>query len=77
VRDIDIGKTQTAITFTTDYRGYRCGNFSTRFGIVQIDRLRCREAFVGLSVLGAQGAPVTRVRVSKRMIEQAKTPRRS
>jgi hypothetical protein len=77
VRVIDVDKAQAAISFTTDYHGYRGDNFLTWFHIVQIDRLRCHEAFVGVSVLGAQGAPMTRVRVSNRMIEQAKPPLRS
>lgn len=77
VRDINIGKAQAAISFTTDYHGYRGGDYPTKFDNVQIDRLRCREALVGLSMLGAQAAPLTRVRVSNSVIEQAKTPLRS
>lgn len=77
VRDIDIGKAQAAISFTTDYHGYRGGNFPTRFDNVQIANLRCGEAVVGLSMLGAEAAPLQRVRVTNSVIEQAKTPLRS
>jgi polygalacturonase len=77
VRDIDIGRAQAAISFTTDYHGYRGGDYPTKFDNVQIDRLRCREAVVGLSMLGAEAAPLMRVRVSNSVIDQAKTPLRS
>jgi polygalacturonase len=77
VRDVDIGKAQAAISFTTDYHGYRGGNFPTRFDNVQIANLRCGEAVVGLSMLGAEAAPLQRLRITDSVINRAKTPLRS
>ena len=77
IRDIAIGSAQAAISFTTDYHGYRGGNFPTRFDNVQIENLSCGEAIVGLSFVGAANAPLGRVRVSNTVIGKAKTPLRS
>ncbi len=77
VRDIDINRAQAAISFTTDYHGYRGGNHPTQFDNVQISRLRCAEATVGLSMLGASGAPLKRIQIVDSVIVSAKTPLRS
>ena len=77
IRDIAIGSAQAAISFTTDYHGYRGGNYPTRFDNVQIENLACGEAIVGLSLIGAQNAPLGRIRVANTTIGTAKTPLRS
>jgi polygalacturonase len=77
IRDIAISSAQAAISFTTDYHGYRGGNFPTRFDNIRIERLTCNEAIVALSFVGAGNAPLGRIRVADSVIERAKTPLRS
>jgi polygalacturonase len=77
IRDITIGSAQAAISFTTDYHGYRGGNYPTKFDNVQIERLRCDDAIVALSFVGAANAPLGRIRVSDCTIAKAQTPFRS
>jgi hypothetical protein len=77
IRDIAVASAQAAISFTTDYHGYRGGNFPTRFDNVRIERLACDEAIVGLSFVGAANAPLGRIDVANIVIAKAKTPLRS
>jgi polygalacturonase len=77
IRDITIGSAQAAISFTTDYHGYRGGNFPTKFDNVTIENLACAEATVGLSFVGAINAPLGRIRVANSVIGKAKTQLRS
>jgi polygalacturonase len=77
IRDIRIGSAQAAISFTTDYHGYRGGNYPTRFDNVQITRLRCDGAIVALSFVGAANAPLGRIKLAECTIGKAKTPIRS
>ena len=77
IRDIAIGSAQAAISFTTDYHGYRGGNFPTKFDNVQIERLVCGEARVGLSFVGAEDAPLGQIVVRDTVIARANTPLRS
>lgn len=77
IRDIAIGSAQAAISFTTDYHGYRGGNFPTKFDNVHIENLACGIATVGLSFIGSANAPLGRICVANTVIGRAKTPLRT
>ncbi len=77
IRNIAIGSAQAAISFTTDYHGYRGGNYPTKFDNVQIENLACGDAIVALSFIGAANAPLGRIRVANTVVGKAKTPLRS
>lgn len=77
IRNIAIDSAQAAISFTTDYHGYRGGNNPTKFDNVTIENLACGEAIVGLSFIGAINAPLGRIIVRNTVIGKAKTPLRS
>lgn len=76
-RDLDIGSAQSVVNFTTDYHGYRGGQFDTRMEDVHIERVRCREAIVGLSLVGGDAAPLRNVKLRDVVIDRARTPLRT
>ncbi len=76
IRDITIGTAQSALIFTTRYHGYRGGHFPPRFEQITIENIRVGEAIVGMSLIGAQQAPLDRVSVRNLVIDKAKTPMR-
>jgi polygalacturonase len=76
IRDIDIGKAQGALIFTTDYHGYRGGQHPQYFSDINVENVRCGEAIVGMSLIGTEKAPLERVSVRNLTIAKAKTPMR-
>lgn len=76
-RDLDIGSAQSVVNFTTDYHGYRGGQFDTRMEDIHIERVRCREAIVGLSLVGGDAAPLRNVHLRDVVIDRARTPMRT
>jgi polygalacturonase len=76
VRDLTIGKAQSVINVTTDYHGYRGGNFPNEMAGITASNITCREAIVGLSLTGAEGAPMRDVQLRNITIDNAKTPMR-
>jgi polygalacturonase len=77
IRDIAIAKAQSVIIFTTDYHGHRGGDFPPRFTDISIANVACGEAIVGLSIVGAERAPIGRVAVRNIVIGTALTPLRA
>jgi polygalacturonase len=77
IRDVTIGSAQSAVIFTTDYHGYRGGNAPTRFSDIAIADVRCGDAIVGLSMVGAAAAPLERIRLSNVAIASARVPLRA
>jgi polygalacturonase len=75
-RDVEIGRAQCPLIVTTDYHGYRGGAFPTRMTDLSVTDVRCADAIVGLSLVGAQGAPLRSLRLRNIEIGQAKTPMR-
>jgi hypothetical protein len=65
------------IAFTTDYHGYRGGQHPTVMRGIHIADVRCREAIVGLSLVGADGAPLQNVTLRRIAIGRARTPLRA
>lgn len=76
IRDIDAGRVENLLIFTNDYHSYRGGNYPTRFENVEVRNVRCREAGVGLSIVGHVRAPVRNVKVTNLEIDEARTPLR-
>lgn len=76
-RGLDIDKAQSVVAFTTDYHGYRGGQHPTVMRGIHISDVRCREAIVGLSLVGADGAPLQDVQLSRVAIGSARTPLRA
>ncbi len=77
IREIAINKAQSVIIFTTDYHGHRGGDYPTRFTDISIEKVACGEAIVGLSIVGAERAPIGRVDVREVVIGTARTPLRT
>ncbi len=75
-RDVDIASAQCPVIVTTDYHGYRGGNYPTRLSNVTIENVRCKEAVVGLSLIGAEAAPLVDIRLRNIEIGSAKTAMR-
>lgn len=75
-RNIDIASAQCPVIVTTDYHGYRGGNFPTEMANLSITNVRCGEAIVGLSLVGADGAPLESMHLSNFEVGRAKTPMR-
>jgi polygalacturonase len=76
-RDLEIARAQSVIAFTTDYHGYRGGQHPTVMRGIHIADVRCREAIVGLSLVGADGAPLQNVTLRRIAIGRARTPLRA
>jgi polygalacturonase len=76
-RGLSIDKAQSVIAFTTDYHGYRGGQHPTIMRDIHIADVTCREAIVGLSLVGADGAPLQNVHLSRVAIGSARTPLRA
>lgn len=76
IRDIAIGRAQAAVSFTTDYQGYRGGNYPAIFDNIVIENLACGQAIVGLSFIGAAAAPLRRIQLANSVIGSAKIPMR-
>jgi len=74
IRDIDVGSAKNLLIFTNDYHSYRGGNHPPSFGNVLVEDVRCREAGVGLQIVGHERAPVFDVLVRNVMIEEADLP---
>lgn len=76
-RQLTIAKAQSVIAFTTDYHGYRGGRYPTEMRDIAISDVTCGEAIVGLSLVGADGAPLRDVRMRRIAIARARTPLRA
>ncbi len=74
IRDIQIGKAASVIIFTNDYHGYRGGNYPPAFENVSIENVSCRQARVGLHIIGHPQAPVRNVDLSDVIIDRAEIP---
>lgn len=75
-RNIRIARAECPVIVTTDYHGYRGGNFPTALSDVSISDVQCGEAIVGVSLAGAGGAPLQRVTLRDVTVARAKTPMR-
>lgn len=76
-RQLVIDRAQSVVKFTTDYHGWRGGQHPTRMEDIHISDVACAEAIVGLSLVGANGAPLRDVHLSRIAIGSAKTPLRA
>ncbi|HEX8429829.1 MAG TPA: glycoside hydrolase family 28 protein [Longimicrobium sp.] len=56
IRNVQVGDAGTFIHFTTEYHGYRGGNFPTRFQNVSLDGITCRSAKRGIYAVGVPQA---------------------
>ena len=75
-RNIRIARAECPVIVTTDYHGYRGGNFPTALSDVSISDVQCDEAIVGVSLAGAEGAPLQRIALRDVTVARAKTPMR-
>jgi polygalacturonase len=76
-RGLRIDTAQSVIAFTTDYHGYRGGQHPTIMRDIHIADVTCRQAIVGLSLVGADGAPLQDVHLQRIAIGSARTPLRA
>ncbi|WP_179957427.1 glycoside hydrolase family 28 protein [Exilibacterium tricleocarpae] len=74
IRDIQAERAASVIIFTNDYHGYRGGNHPPRFENVSIRNVNCREARVGLHIIGHPRAPVRNIALEDVIIGRAEIP---
>lgn len=74
LRDITVEKTDTLLQVTTDYHGYRGGNFPPTFRHFLFENIRCASAGVPLSAAGVPAARLVDFVVRDLQVMQAAKP---
>lgn len=71
VRDIDIADCEVPIFFSTDYHGWRGGNFPPTYRNFDVADLRCAKALKALHIVGVPAIPVQNIHLSRVRIDNA------